>query len=378
MKLSKTRVTQSGKQIRLSAYVTSPSLDKKYNVWFETDVVNKKLLALGPEVFLPILLFMSMRFREDLVVEEPIRKDVHRILNKVTELVSSWTATDQWQKLYPVGIISPIVIGFPKYKNKGGKAAFFSLGVDSFYTLKKTDSKLSTQLTHLILVHGFDIALDNQKLFNITLKNAKIVASVTGKKLVVVRTNLKDIAQKANSWDQAHGTGLVAVSYFLSRGIEKVAINSEDAHVSNAPYGTNPQLDPLWSTKMVKIYSSGSGLKRSEKTRFIQDYTLAQKYLRVCFENPGGVYNCSRCQKCLRTMLQLDSFGVLDKFEHFSSKPPYHLLTSMTEPKHRLFLWRDLLRSLPLPRLHARWLIAKMIIRSYKKIIFQLFYNPAN
>jgi hypothetical protein len=32
---------------------------------------------------------------------------------------------------------------------------------------------------------------------------------------------------------------------------------------------------------------------------------LASELLRVCWRNPDGTYNCGRCEKCVRTMVQL-------------------------------------------------------------------------
>ncbi len=369
VKLSRSRISFRKGNIRLSAFVTSPSLDKKYEIWFETEASNRNLLSLGPEVFLPILLFMSMRFKEELIIEESISQDLLNSLYKVMKLTSSWPDTDSWSKLYPINIATSTTKAVSIRSVKKGKGAFFSLGLDSFYTLKKSEIRKSTRLTHLILVHGFDIALNDKKLFSVVLKNAKKVAKKTEKKLIVVKTNLKGFVQEAVRWDAGHGAALASVSYLLAKGLDVVAFNSEDANLSYAPYGTHPDLDRLWSTKTLKIYSSGSGLKRSEKTFFIRDYKLAQDHLRVCYENIGGAYNCSKCHKCLRTMLQLDSVGALENFKTMGRIPPYHLLNLLIEPKHRLFLWWDLLKNLPFPRLHARWLIFKMLLRSYKKML---------
>src|SRR5262249_59102310 len=39
--------------------------------------------------------------------------------------------------------------------------------------------------------------------------------------------------------------------------------------------------------------------------------------LRVCWENPDGAYNCGRCEKCLRTMINLLIAGALDRCPTF-------------------------------------------------------------
>jgi hypothetical protein len=50
-----------------------------------------------------------------------------------------------------------------------------------------------------------------------------------------------------------------------------------------------------------------------EKTRAVADMPLARKYLDVCIME-GGNINCSKCEKCLRTILTLELLGRLDEF----------------------------------------------------------------
>jgi hypothetical protein len=37
------------------------------------------------------------------------------------------------------------------------------------------------------------------------------------------------------------------------------------------------------------------------------------EWLRICFANPDGAYNCGRCEKCLRTMISLRIAGALER-----------------------------------------------------------------
>jgi hypothetical protein len=41
-------------------------------------------------------------------------------------------------------------------------------------------------------------------------------------------------------------------------------------------------------------------------------------HLRVCWKNPGGAYNCGRCDKCLRTMINLEAAGALTRCATFT------------------------------------------------------------
>jgi hypothetical protein len=57
---------------------------------------------------------------------------------------------------------------------------------------------------------------------------------------------------------------------------------------------------------------------------------LALQHLRVCYMNQNDSYNCSRCEKCLRTMVSLYAAGVLDKAETFPSDIDPDLLAAVS------------------------------------------------
>lgn len=57
---------------------------------------------------------------------------------------------------------------------------------------------------------------------------------------------------------------------------------------------------------------------------------LALKYLRVCYMNEKGAYNCGKCEKCLRTMVSLYAAGVLDRAETFPPEIDPRLLAALT------------------------------------------------
>lgn len=61
----------------------------------------------------------------------------------------------------------------------------------------------------------------------------------------------------------------------------------------------------------MRFFSTGGDVERLDKTLAIADYVPAQKFLNVCVDD---VKNCSKCFKCVRTMLTLDGLNVLDKF----------------------------------------------------------------
>jgi hypothetical protein len=76
-------------------------------------------------------------------------------------------------------------------------------------------------------------------------------------------------------------------------------------------------------------------MTRIDKTKFIVDNPLTQKYLYVCWKElianrwpdseiakiKDKKLNCSRCDKCKRTLLALDVMGKLSLFENIFDIP---------------------------------------------------------
>ena len=77
---------------------------------------------------------------------------------------------------------------------------------------------------------------------------------------------------------------------------------------------------PCMNTDTLTFYSAGTEATRIEKQEAIADYPAAQKFLSVCgIEYDGGEiaenkYNCSRCEKCVRTMTNFYAINKLDNF----------------------------------------------------------------
>lgn len=72
-------------------------------------------------------------------------------------------------------------------------------------------------------------------------------------------------------------------------------------------------LIPLIRTENLELIVDGCQYRRTEKTENISGWEVANKYLNVCIHSEDGT-NCSRCSKCMRTLIPLDAMGKLDKF----------------------------------------------------------------
>ena len=173
-----------------------------------------------------------------------------------------------------------------------GVSLFYSCGVDSFYSLIKHREEIDS----LILIHGFDVPLAETKPFALVEAQAREVAGIFGKRLMVVRTNLHweesslytDRPRIPCDWAMYHGAALAAIAYALAPNHRKVYIASTTSYEDLHPWGSHPLLDPLWSTDALQIIHDG-GETRMDKLRVVIQHPEALSRLRVCWETP----NCS-------------------------------------------------------------------------------------
>jgi hypothetical protein len=190
---------------------------------------------------------------------------------------------------------------------------FFSCGVDSYYSLLKNvqDHPADEEtITDLIVVHGFDITFGrrNTKLFPTLLANAEKAGREFNKNVFPVATNLKDYGDKYVDWGALyHGAFLASAGLSIESVIDRIWIASSHSYRRMIPWGSHPDLDPLWSTERESFVHGGSEATRVEKIGFITKLPLAMETLHICTVRPysGKVYNCGLCEKCLRTMVGL-------------------------------------------------------------------------
>ena len=267
--------------------------------------------------FAAALLLPSMKQGEDLIIHGSISERLYHGMHAVMREVLRWDIG-----LKPVDIQPGAVVA--DTHEPRSTASFFSGGVDSFYTyLKhKEDPVAADRIDSLILVNGFDVDRRNTQLWQRALANIRAIAAAEKIALVVVRTNIQGLVEPILLWDYTHGGCLAAVGLFLRDAFRRVYIPSTHSVGEQIPWGSNLALDGHWSTERTTFVHDGTEATRINKVLSqIARSPLALDHLRVCYENERGAYNCGRCDKCLRTMINLYIAGSLEKSKTF----PHHV-----------------------------------------------------
>jgi hypothetical protein len=136
--------------------------------------------------------------------------------------------------------------------------------------------------------------------------------------VIEVETNLRTFLDRYAAWARlAHGSAMASVGLLLLPFFRRLYVASTHTYADLFPWGSHPMLDPLWSTEGLEFVHDGCEASRVDKTRLIAQSETALRFLRVCWRNPDGAYNCGQCEKCVRTMVNLHAVGALDRCRSF-------------------------------------------------------------
>jgi hypothetical protein len=97
-----------------------------------------------------------------------------------------------------------------------------------------------------------------------------------------------------------------------------VASTQDTEHLN--PWGSSPDLDPLWSTERTTLHLDGTEVTRTNKVRFLAASEIAVSRLKVCWREDIDT-NCGQCEKCLRTQCALAIAGALERAQAVFEAP---------------------------------------------------------
>lgn len=306
------RSPDSGDRVRLCGEVAYDNKACRPEVyWFDVREKYAECLSESGSPWLVCLLPLAVTLGEPLRLCAP----VDRVLfENVQELMQIWKC---W---YPHLHIVPIeaeVVDAARQGEPRKTAAFFSGGVDSFFTvLRNTDGTELFRKTHideLLCVWGFDVPLENGEAFKRMKSVLCRAASDLGKELIDVATNIGTTSWRQTDWARhSHNCAFASIALALEPRYQQVLIASSDDYRELSPWGSHVLTDPLLSTKNLRIVNDGAAYSRLKKTECVATSDVALRSLRVCWRSRTDE-NCGICEKCYRTMLALELVGVLHR-----------------------------------------------------------------
>ncbi|MBI4698001.1 MAG: hypothetical protein HY758_03585 [Nitrospirae bacterium] len=284
------------------------------------------------DTYLVAGLFPAMKFGSDLRIEGSVSPKLLRATGTIQDIITAWFPGYTSISIYAESS------NHSGLTDQRGVGAFFSGGMDAFYTLLKHQDEITT----LIFIHGFDIQLEKHEFRERASGAFKEVAAAFNKTLVEVETNLAESLERMSpsfipAGGDAHGAVLASVALLLSAQLKKVYIPSSYPYSNLNPWGSHVLLDPLWSTEDVEIVHDGCEATRVQKAALVAQSDVALRNLRVCLFKPEEGLNCGVCEKCLRCMVTLRAVGALDRCATFHRRLDLKELEKVEIPNQGLF-----------------------------------------
>ena len=327
MRLSNLQTKKNDGLIRAVATVTFEDCGQpEQEIFIETETAYAESIFANPHAFAVGCIIPALYFGERrLALDEAVCPRLKEGLETVMVLMHHWTGG----KFQPLTIDAPLTQTALYEEKKRHAAIFLSGGMDSLAALKRIKDDYAP--THpgypkdALLVHGFDIGgvIERGAKYHV-FERAKAamapVATSANLTLIPVYTNIRHLCDNRDLWlNQFFGAVLAASVHTFSPRINLgwLASSYDIPHLH--PCGSHPLLDPEYGSFDLQIRHRDVGLPRMQKLKMVAGWDVAFQNFRVCLANVPDKLNCGRCEKCVRTMLELEALGLLDATRAFEA-----------------------------------------------------------
>jgi len=285
--------------------------------WFEVADRYAPFVSESANPWLGCLLPLAAKIGEPLHIARPVDRRLFQGAHEILRVWASW-----YPEIHPVPIEAAALEDAPA-GNGGRTGAFFSGGVDSFFTaLHHADIERREgrrPIDELIWVRGLDIPLARVEAGDRMLANLQQAAQDLGKELVEIRTNVRETRLEEADWARlSHGCVTIACGLTLGKRYGRLLCSSSRPYRRLREYGSHPLTDVLLSTGRTQVEHYGCGYTRVEKTARVVRSAVTLRHLHVCWRSASET-NCGHCQKCYKTLAALDLLGALDPCRTFAA-----------------------------------------------------------
>jgi hypothetical protein len=170
----------------------------------------------------------------------------------------------------------------------------------------------------------FGLETDQEDSFQHVLSAISGPAKDAGLTLIPLYTNARYLDADWMFWERKSQDAIFAsIAYAFSNRVSDIVFASTYDIPSIQPAGTHPLLDLAYSSSQLTIHHADISLSRLDKVRLIADWEIAFQNIRTCNQSgsyESGKLNCGQCIKCIRTMLELEALGLLEKSHAFPQR----------------------------------------------------------
>lgn len=266
-------------------------------------------LAENPDAAFAAALPVAMGLASSLVLPAGVSPRLLESAESIQAMFATWNPN-----LRPVEVLAdpapPPQVGAP-----GKTAAFFTCGVDSFYTVLSRREEIDA----VVYAHGLDLPRDDPKreLVSAAIQEA---AGELGLPAIELETDVRTFSDPVCDWERIYtSAALASVGHLLADSFDRILVPATHSYRDLHPTGSHPLLDPLYSSERLRI-EHVDAVTRVAKLEYLVGSELAMRSLRVCFQHGGDRLNCGQCAKCVRTMVGLRAIGAAGRCQSLPSE----------------------------------------------------------
>jgi hypothetical protein len=328
MKIDQPSLQRRGALIRAETTVHWEDVSRPpQRIYYEIPAEYSAYVTALPEAFLTVATLPAMRLGETRVaIEGEICPELREGLRESMAWIARWKRNRR-----PVRLDVELGCSHSHVTSAGeGRVAgsLLSGGVDGLSLLRLNHNLYPPghprRIEVALVVRGlWDVeaeeAPDAEARLQRALEALEPVARDANITVVPVFTNLHNLSDADMPfWHQEYqGAALASFGHIFAPRLEVLSLASTWTVEELEEWGSHPILDHNYGTHDLAIRHEMATWSRAAKLELLVDWPTALASLRVCNRQPEADVNCSRCEKCLRTMLTLLGMGVLDQATTF-------------------------------------------------------------
>ncbi len=275
----------------------------------------KGRLYVGVEGFISLILPYAINENIEIETKYTVDKTYYDNIKNILKKYEEWNP----QKNINLRIHAPIkkkklVFNRPNRKS----LCSFTGGVDSFFTLIENNNSIGG----LMYVQNFDVFDSQNKLLDSVLKMVRSVSQKYNKQVIICNSNIRKEFPRRFSpyfgWGKyLHGPALMCLAYPLSPTYKHYFIPGTGKSSISMQWGSSHHIDHHNSSSFFYISHSGDHDRYDKLKIMLGKDTFPLEHLKVCYKNKNQAYNCSKCEKCYRTIICIYLLGYKDKMKTF-------------------------------------------------------------
>lgn len=366
IKISSPVIYTSGDRTVMTAHIEDEYQKINNDIYYSTPIEYGEYLCYDvTDAFVVGVLLPAARYEQDIVVDGAVSDRLfYNINNSIL-----YTLANVWKKKR-VKLVAKEVKSITFDSKAVGCGC--SLGVDSFAAMLQHLSNPELpqfNITHLTYFNvgamGYKNLEKAKQSYEKDLELVKKFAAKVNLPIVQLESNFSIMYEEFDfdqSGDIRNFSAVLALQKLFKKYLYGSSYPIKDFRFEISQTGYyETLLAPLLSTESCEIIIANPDLTRIDKTKAVVGNEMAQETLYVCWKEllankyPDSeiakikdiFLNCSRCDKCLRTLLAIDILGYLDKFknifdiEHYKTVKDKYIAKVLYNKSHNAF-YKDL------------------------------------